>query len=102
MNEEEKEAVRTEISKMVAKGAIRKANHCHSEFISNLFVRPKKDNSFRPIINLKFLNQYIPYQHFKIEQLNEIKNLLNQGDSRGIKRQLMADTSSSEDGLSLD
>jgi len=28
---------------------------------------PKKDSGYRPVINLKSLNQYIPYQHFKMD-----------------------------------
>ena len=39
------------------------------DFLSNLFIRPKKDRSFRPILNLRPLNQAISYHYFKMESL---------------------------------
>ena len=33
----------------------------------------KKDGTFRTILNLKHLNHYVNYQHFKVESLNVFK-----------------------------
>ena len=38
-------------------------------FISNIFIRPKKDGSVRLILNLKKLNEHIDNCHFKMETL---------------------------------
>jgi len=43
-------------------------------------TRSGKAGKFRPIINLKRLNQYMPYAHFKMEGLKNIRELLNHGD----------------------
>ena len=39
------------------------------KFISNAFLCPKKDGGFRMILNLKKFNEYVQYQHFKMEAL---------------------------------
>ena len=51
--------VDAQISKFLEKGIIVKSSHEEGEFISNVFLRPKKDGSFRMILNLKDLNTNI-------------------------------------------
>ena len=46
------------------------------EFASNLFLVKKKDRGQRPVINLKQLNAYILYCHFKMEGLQNLKYML--------------------------
>ena len=66
---------------MLEKGAIRVAIPKPDQFLSNIFVTPKGDtDQFRPIINLKHLNKYVPYLHFKMEGLKDLKNILKEGD----------------------
>ena len=50
------------------------------QFLSNLFLADKSDRGKRPVINLKNLNSFIPYQHFKMEGLHLMKDLLQDGD----------------------
>lgn len=45
-----------------------------------MFAIPKKTWGYRPIINLKYLNQHIVYKHFKMEGFDIVKDLLKQGD----------------------
>ena len=48
------------------KRIIVKSSHEEGEFISNIFLRPKKDGSFRMILNLKDLNTFVRFHHFKM------------------------------------
>ena len=43
--------VNAQISKLLEKGMIVKSSHAEGDFISNIFLRPKKDRSFRTILN---------------------------------------------------
>ena len=45
-----------------------------------MFAIPKKSGGWRPIINLKCLNAFVSYQHFKMEGLECVKYLLQHGD----------------------
>ena len=80
MNSLEEEAMNKEVKSMLAKGAIRVAIPKADQFLSNVFVTPKGEEEFRPIINLKGLNHYVPYHHFKMEGLKDVRNLLRKGD----------------------
>ena len=40
----------------------------------------KKDGGQRPVINLKSLNIFVHYEHFKIESLSSLQFLLKIGD----------------------
>ena len=62
--------ISAEIEILLQKGAIQKVTHVPGEFISSIFIRPKKDGSFRPIINLRNLNKSVAYFHFKMETIH--------------------------------
>ena len=65
---------------MLQKGAIIEVLPCKDQFLSPVFLVPKKDRGNRPVINLKKLNQYIEYQHFKMEGIQALKSLIKKGD----------------------
>ena len=80
VSREGEELVKLEVKEMLKKGAIRKVQPSKGEFVSNLFLVKKKDGGQRPVINLKQLNAYIPYCHFKMEGLQNLKYMLQKGD----------------------
>ena len=43
-----------------------------------MFLVSKKDGGHQPVINLKFLNSSIHHQHFKMEGMHLIKDLLQE------------------------
>lgn len=61
--------VAQEIKKLFAKGVIVESAHEANEFISSIFLRPKPDGSHRMILNLKSLNKYVVYRHFKMDSI---------------------------------
>ena len=62
-------AIDLEVSELLKMGVVRKAHHSNKEYISAIFVRPKKDNRWRMILNLKEFNKNVEYFHFKTETL---------------------------------
>ena len=60
--------VMVEINKLVRKGVIEYTEHEKGEFISPIFFRSKSDGTRRLILNLKILNEFLEYNHFKWRQ----------------------------------
>ena len=65
---------------MLLKGAIQPVLPRKNQYLSNLFLVSKRDGGNRSVINFKHLNSFIPYQHFKMEGLNLLQNMLQKGD----------------------
>ena len=80
MGKAESMAITSEIGKLSEKGAIKTVQPCVGQFLSQLFLVPKKDGSQRPVINLKPLNLLIQKQKFKMEGAKVIRDLLQRGD----------------------
>ena len=47
--------------------------------ISNNFIRPKPDGTYRLILNLRNLNEHIEHVHFKMETLKNAVQIVEQG-----------------------
>ena len=79
------EALDTEIQKLLLKKAIEPVPQEKSnvEFLSTIFVVPKKDGGHRPVFNLKSLNNFINPPHFKMEGFHTLKEILKKGDFMG-------------------
>lgn len=61
-----------EVSELLKLGAISECEHEEGEFISNIFLVTKKGGKFRPVVNLKKLNESIAYIHFKMENIETV------------------------------
>ena len=68
-SKEHESAINLEIQKLLAKNAITKCEHKTGEYTSPIIIRQKPDVSCRLILNLKNLNEDMPYRHFKMETL---------------------------------
>lgn len=79
MSDSEMNVVDEELAKLLEKGVIEQTFHCAGEFISNIFLRKKKDNSFRMILNLKHFNKHLEYHHFKMDTVWTAINLMKPG-----------------------
>ena len=71
--------INTEIMKLLVNGVIIECEQDKIGVISTIFTRQKKDLSFRTILNLKDMNQYVNYQHFKMESLNDVFKIIKKG-----------------------
>jgi hypothetical protein len=72
----ESEAIDLEVYKLLKKGVISQTLHEPGEFISRIFIRPKKDGTYRLILNLKKLNNFVKYHHFKMETIRTATQLM--------------------------
>lgn len=79
-NEEKFNLVSQEVQNLIDKGAIEEVMDTSDAFMSNIFLVPKKDGTLRPIINLKHLNRFVEYHHFKQENLSFALELIQQND----------------------
>ena len=69
----------TEVTKLYNKGVIETCLHEDGEYFSNLFTTPKKDGTYRTILNLKSLNKDCDAHHFKMESLKQALHMVRRG-----------------------
>ena len=65
MNAEQSQAMTLEIQELHKKGAVVQADSHSGGFVSQVFLVPKFDGAWRPVLNLKSLNQFVVPHHFK-------------------------------------
>ena len=70
MSKGKRELVQSEIQTMMRKGKISRIDHTQGEFLSSLFLAEKIDGGQVPVINLKTLNFFVPYERLKTDSLN--------------------------------
>ena len=68
------------LKELLSKGAVVEVTNPWRGFYSNLFLVPKKDGGQRPVINLKSLNSFVQTQHFKMEGIHTLSDLIHPGD----------------------
>ena len=69
---QEKATISFEKENFLKKGAVDQVYSQKDQFRSNIFIVKKKGGGNRPVINLKKLNQYVPFLHFKMERLQSL------------------------------
>ena len=65
---------------LLAKGAIAQVSPNRAGFFSRLFLVPEKGGTFRPVIDLSFLNKFVENSHFQMENISCLKSLLRKND----------------------
>ena len=58
----ETEIIDTEFSKLLSKGVILNTTREPTGYLSRIFTRAKKDGSYRMILNLKTLNEFLKFK----------------------------------------
>ena len=80
MSQVDHQSIDEEIQKLLIKRAVDRVHPEKGEFVSQIFLVPKKDGSQRPVVNLKPLNHFTVKQHFKMEGVHVLRDLLRRGD----------------------
>ena len=71
-----KATISIEVENLLQDGCCGTSLFTKAQFMSIIFIVKRKDGGNRPVINLKGLNQYIPFIHFKMETLQSLKTFL--------------------------
>ena len=71
-------AASLEIQKLIELDVLEYAQDSVDQIISNIFLRDKKDGSYRMILDLTDLNKSVEYQHFKMHGLHTAVDMLRQ------------------------
>ena len=79
-NQQEAKIIEEEIDTLLEKEAIEPIPHRQAKFVSNLFLVKKKSGGFRPVINLKSLNQFVHTEHFAMETITSLRTMLSKED----------------------
>ncbi|XP_040200959.1 uncharacterized protein LOC120932552 [Rana temporaria] len=79
-SEENVTLIDSELRELIAKHAVTEVTTPSPGFFSNLFLVKKKGGGYRPVINLRDLNQHVAYRHFKMEGIHCLRDLLTPGD----------------------
>lgn len=79
-SDDESAIIDTEIDRLISIGAISRCEHVDGEFISHIFTRTKINGKIRLILNLKPLNEFLLYEHFKMEHLDFVCEITKRGD----------------------
>ena len=75
----ETEIIDAEISKLLSKGVIVKTTRRPNDYASRIFTRTKKDGNYRMVLNLKTLNKFLKFNHFKLESIEDALDHITEG-----------------------
>ena len=64
------------VKKLFNKGLIVECSRETDDFVSTVFARQKKGGTFITILNLKYLNEFVQYQHFKMESFLDVFKII--------------------------
>ena len=78
-SQQERTAITGEVHSLLDKKVIHLADS-QGGFVSNTFMVPKGSEQVRLIHNLKSLNTFLEYEHFKMEDIRCVKDLLSRND----------------------
>ena len=70
--------INQELQKFLHKGVVEECVYEKEQYVSNIFIRPKRDGSHRVILNLKTLNKDMDKVHFKMESLKSAMALMQE------------------------
>ena len=77
---ENKVQITTEVQELLDKGVILETQLTPQNFVFQIFLVEKRGGGQRPVINLKGLNQFVKTEHFKMEGLHLLPDLLQPQD----------------------
>ena len=80
MSEKEKQFTREKITQLIISDCIEEVPLSAQGWTSNVFLQPKRDGSYRMILNLKPLNEFIEYKKFKMPTIHSVIHMIKHND----------------------
>lgn len=77
MNVEQSQFIDGEIESLKSRSIVEEVEDLSSHYVSNIFLRPKPNGTFRMMIDLSLLNNDIEKRHFKMQHLQVAIDLLS-------------------------
>ena len=78
-SETETEIIDAQIQEFLSKGILSVTETEQNEYISNIFVRPKRNGKYRMILNLRAFNEFVEYERFKMDSIHTCVALMKEG-----------------------
>ena len=82
---EEEVEIQIIMEEMLHKRIIRETTHESTEFASPIFIVKKPDGGTRLILNFKELNEFVKFEHFKMDGTKTIINMVTKNVSMATK-----------------
>ena len=79
MSDTEKDTINSEIEKLLQKLFIVPTFYSKGDFVSSIITRPKTDGSYRVILNLKNLNEFVTFQRCKLKPFKDVLDMIMSG-----------------------
>ena len=73
------EIIDAEISKLLSKGVTVNTTREPNNYVSTIFMRTKKDGSYRMILNLKTFNEFLKFKHCKLASIEDALVVFTEG-----------------------
>ena len=80
LSEEGRKAIDQEVEILLEKGAVSLITHPSPGFYGRLFVVPKNNGGFRPVLDLSVLNKFLTDVSFRMETPRSVREGIRQGD----------------------
>ena len=79
LSDREVKFVQEDLGRLLELQVIEGVQECQGQVISNIFLRPKKDGSFRLILDLTWVNEFVEYEHFKMHSIHTALEMMRKG-----------------------
>ena len=68
--------LRIEIKRLLEKSVLKPVKEGEKGYVSSIFLREKKNNQDRLMLNLKNFNNHVTHRHFKMDTLNTVLGMM--------------------------
>ena len=78
-SKQDSDIIQAEICKLLSKGVLTPTEGEDYDFVSNIFTRKKRNDTYRMILNLKKFNDFLLVPHCKLGSTEDALNLITEG-----------------------